>query len=178
MILPSVTQLLKPLSSQIYKDIDKETLKTAATKGTAVHFAIELYSDTGLIQIESQYLGYFRAYQNWLDKYPHELLASEYKAFHKGLWYAGTADKIVNIKDENILIDVKTTASLNIPLVSVQLEAYKRALESQGMHIDKANILSLHEDETYDYIELKGNFDVFLACIKINNYLIKEGLKK
>ena len=42
-IIPSVTQVMKPLSDEKYKDVDQEVLDAAAKRGTAVHSACEFF---------------------------------------------------------------------------------------------------------------------------------------
>ncbi len=47
--VPSVTTLMKPLSSDFYSTVDPEVLNKAAKRGTAIHNAVENYAKFGMI---------------------------------------------------------------------------------------------------------------------------------
>ena len=141
--IPSVTTLMNPLSDDLYSGISAEVMAKAAARGTAVHEAIEMYSKFGLEEIEPEFEAYFVAYKKWHDIYKPEPIVDEFRMYHKTMMYAGTADKICNIGDCTVLIDYKTTSSVNKMLTGVQLEAYAQAMESHGIHIDKKAIVHL-----------------------------------
>ncbi len=174
--IPSVSKIMRPLSSQAYKDIDREVLDRAASRGTAVHFAIELYSDTGYAEIDEEYKPYFEAYLQWERDYRPQIIATEYRVYHPALWYAGTLDKIAVIKESNTLVDIKTTAVLSEWQVSVQLSAYEQAAKAHGINIQKKAVLHLTK-AGYTYKEVDDSFDIFLACMKIQNFLKLKGVK-
>jgi len=46
--VPSVTTLMKPLSSDFYSTVDPEVLNKAAKRGTAIHNAVENYAKFGI----------------------------------------------------------------------------------------------------------------------------------
>ena len=46
--LPSVTTVMKPLSSEVYGGVDEWVMERAAGRGTAVHNAIENWSLYGI----------------------------------------------------------------------------------------------------------------------------------
>ena len=47
--VPSVTTLMKPLSSDFYSTVDPEVLNKAAKRGTAIHNAVENYAKFGIL---------------------------------------------------------------------------------------------------------------------------------
>ena len=57
--VPSVTTLMKPLSSDFYSTVDPEVLNKAAKRGTAIHNAVENYAKFGIEDIPPVYAGYF-----------------------------------------------------------------------------------------------------------------------
>lgn len=61
--LPSVTTVMKPLSSAYYGGINEDILNTAAKRGTAVHEAIENYLKFGIDDIPPEHEGYYRAFR-------------------------------------------------------------------------------------------------------------------
>lgn len=59
--VPSVTTLMKPLSSDFYSTVDPEILNKAAKRGTAIHNAVENYAKFGIEDIPPVYAGYLPA---------------------------------------------------------------------------------------------------------------------
>ena len=49
MQIPSVSEIMKPLSAAQYQEVDQEVLNKAAHRGTAVHTAIETYVKFGMV---------------------------------------------------------------------------------------------------------------------------------
>lgn len=150
-ILPSVTTLMKPLSDRHYKAIPEDVLRRAADRGTAVHNAIENWIKFGIVDIPSEYRGYFDGFREWWDKYRPVVIGSELRLYHKLLRYAGTADLVCVIGDELWIIDYKSTSVLSEMLLRVQLEAYAKALESQGVKVARKGALHLRKDGTWDF---------------------------
>lgn len=175
--LPSVTTIMKPLSNALYKDIEEKVLSKAANKGTTVHNAIENYCKFGITDIENEYEGYFNAYLDWYKKVSPQIIANECKVYHRYMLYAGTADMLVIIDGKVILIDFKTTSSVNEMLTSVQLEAYSKAYESHGVNIDGKAVLHLKKDGKYSWHFYEKNdiesWEVFGALIVVHNHIKK-----
>ena len=142
-IIPSVTQVMKPLSDETYRDVDAKVLRRAAGKGTAVHNAIENYLSFGIEDIEPEHAGYFTAFLRWFSEYNPQVIAAEYRLYHKFMGYAGTADLICIINGRLYVIDYKTTQRIEEMLVKVQLKAYSQALGSLGAEPEKAASLLL-----------------------------------
>lgn len=151
MIIPSVTQIMKPLSDSIYDGVNEFALELAASRGTAVHNAIENYVLFGIEDIEEDYRGYFDAFLKWYKENDVKVCATETKVYHKIMRYAGTADMIVEIGGKKILVDFKTSYVIHKMLTKVQLEAYSKAFESHGIELDGKAILQLKKDGTYNY---------------------------
>ena len=141
--IPSVTTLMQPLSRKVYGDTDPDVLARAAARGTAVHQAAENYARFGIEDIAPEFSGYFEAFKSWWDEKKPVILGTECRVYHKTLGYAGTCDLLCIINDQITLVDYKTTATVEHMLTMVQLEGYDRAWESQGVKIDRREILQL-----------------------------------
>lgn len=141
--IPSVSELMRPLSDSMYKGIDAEILDLAAARGSAVHEAIENFAKYGIEDCETEHRGYFDGFLAWVKENRVEILASETMAYNRVYRYAGTLDLICNVRGERWLVDVKTTAQVNRMLTSVQLEAYEEALASHGIAVDRKAVLHL-----------------------------------
>ena len=148
-ILPSVTQIMKPLSDEKYKNIPEEILRKAAYRGTVIHEAIENYIKYDFLDVPEGYEGYLNGFLEFKEEYQPEFLASEFRMAHKFLGYAGTCDLLCMIDGELNLVDFKNTSVINEGLCRVQLEAYSQALSSHGIKVQQRRILQFKSDGTW-----------------------------
>ena len=175
----SVSHYLKPISSQVYGDIDRNVLNMAAARGTAVHFAVELYNAYSVVEIADNYRPYLDAYTTWFKVHTPTEIYEERRVYHPTYWYAGTSDMICTISGETWLIDLKAVAELKKYLVAPQLAAYAKAWEAHGVQIKHIASLHLKKDGTYSFDEyvLQDSFNTFLECLSLQNY-IDENTRK
>lgn len=175
----SVSHYLTPIRNQVYGGIDQAVLDKAAARGTAIHFAIELYNAYGAIEISDEYRPYLDAYIDWFNRHIPTNLCEERRTYHPTYWYAGTSDLICSIAGDVWLIDYKAVADLKRFLVAPQLAAYAKAWNSHGVKIDRIASLHLKKDGTFSFDEysIDDNFGVFLECLSIQNYIDKHARK-
>lgn len=145
-VIPSVTQIMQPLSQKKYGGIREETLRKAAEKGEAVHEGCENWLKYGIEDVPLEYMGYFRAFKEWWSIRNPSLIGSEVRIYHKLYRYAGTVDLLVYIDGRLTLVDIKTTWNLEEKLCRTQLEAYAQALASHGITVEGKRILHLKRD--------------------------------
>ena len=150
-IIPSVTQIMKPLSQKAYDGIDPAIMEKAAARGTAVHDACEFYARYGADECPDEYCGYMAAYKRWFDDYHVKPIQTEQMLYHPWMLYAGTLDLIAEVDGEVMLVDYKTTSSIKDMLTRVQLEAYSRMLYVHGNDVPGRAILQLRGDGNYTF---------------------------
>ena len=176
-VIPSVTTIMNPLSQSLYGGIDETVLNAAAERGTAVHNAIENYTLFGIDDIAPEYSGYLAACKAWYSEFSPKPIASECKVYHRILRYAGTADMLAIIDGKLILIDFKTSSSVNKMLTGVQTEAYAKAYESHGINVDGKAILHLKKNGKFSWVYYDRNdsasWDVFGALLTVFNHIEK-----
>jgi hypothetical protein len=178
--LPSVTQIMRPLSQAYYGEIDESILNTAAKRGTDVHQAIENWLKFGFDDAPEEHRGYFDAFRLWMDEQKPDIIATEGRVYHRVLRYAGTAD-LVCITENDVLtcVDIKTSSQIIEMLVRVQLTAYAKAFESHGLKFDVKQAVHLKRDGGYSVKEFPGRdneaWDVFCSLLTVENYLKKNG---
>lgn len=175
-VVPSVTQIMRPMSSQAYFSVDKDVLARAASRGTDIHLAAELYAMMGCKEAAPEIEPYFNSWLAWYEDVKPEFLALEYRFYHPVMWYAGTVDAIAKIGGHVLLIDYKSTAVLNLGAVTVQASAYEKGLREQGVEVEQRYVLHIRPDgyrRVRDFRRLDDAFDVFLACMKIQNFIKK-----
>lgn len=173
LVVPSVTTLMKPLSDDYYRTVSQEVLDRAAKRGTAIHNAVENYTQFGIEDIAPAYAGYFEGFCRWWELRKPEPLAMECRVYHKILRYAGTADLLCVIGGRLTLVDYKSTAQVNTKLCAVQLEGYDRAFESHGVKVDDRLILHLSKSgyEEVPFQRSSKCWSVFSSLMTIRNYM-------
>lgn len=170
LVLPSVTQIMKPLTQELYANIDHKTLNAAASRGKSVHYATELYDTFGVEEIEEENKGYLAAYKKFKQDYSVKILEVEKQLFHPLLYYAGTLDRIVEINGKRVLLDIKTTEKVHKNLVEIQVSAYQEMALKNGIEVDSLAVLKLNADGTYQFVYLNNNIDMFMYLYKIHMF--------
>lgn len=178
-VIPSVTSVMKPLSSSVYGDVDPHVLGMAASRGTIVHEAIENFLNYGIEDIPGSYTGYLDAFIKFWNDYKPTVVAVEYRMYHKYMKYAGTSDLLVLINGELWLIDNKTSSRVEKMLTRVQLEAYKKALATHDIRVQRKAILHLKKTGKYSFVEHKPDdieaWDVFKSSKTVYDYIRTGG---
>jgi len=179
--LPSVTQLIRFISNEFYGQIDPVTLHKAADRGTRVHEAIELIDQGIWTPIEDDTAGYIEAYLRWKTDFEPEIIATEWRGYHRSMLYAGTVDKIATLPkqgEDMAIVDIKTSAAYIPFLVDVQLAGYAQMIESwPGMKIDSTWGLQLKSDGSYSFHrtqDLSRMKSYFTMCYALHNAVQKE----
>ena len=107
--LPSVSELCRFLSREIYNDISQFKLDSAAQRGTAVHKATEVLDKYGTVDVQEDILPYVQAYLKFRKEHEVDWKRIEYAVHHPEERYAGTVDRYGLLDGEEALVDLKTT---------------------------------------------------------------------
>lgn len=176
--IPSVTQLMAPLTAAAYNGIDTEVLNRAADKGTEVHEAAENYANFGIEDISPEHRGYFDGFREWFDEVKPVVVSTEFQTYHKYLIYGGTVDLLAYIDDMLYVIDYKTTYRVEKMLTRVQLEAYKQALLSHGIPVTRKAVLHLQKTGRAKLLEYEPDdekaWEVFGSLVNVNNFICEN----
>lgn len=175
-LIPGVSELMRPLSDSFYKWIDQTILDAAAKRGSEVHEAIENYILYGIEDCEPEHRPYFDAFLEWLRRYDVHVIAVEIPLYNRVYRYAGTADILCMIDGELVLVDVKTTAQVNHLLTDVQLVAYNAALASHGVRTAYKAVLHLKKNGKYSFQPMDKATDskawtTFGALMEVNSHI-------
>jgi len=168
-VVPSVTQILSILSD--FSAVPADALARAAEFGRHVHQAVDLYNKSTLDEAAldpalAPYLGDWKQFIHDTDA---EVTASEFRAAHEQLGFAGTLDSVALVRRRCCVIDVKTG---QVPrTVGPQLAAYKALLEaSQPMRVKVHRRLCVQlTGSGYRMTECKkpSDWSVFQSCLNI-----------
>ena len=152
--VPSVTEIAGVLTAGKYSAMNPAILEQAKRRGTLVHEYCEAI-DCGVepedLDIEPELIGYVNAYLAFLRDW-----APEWDYIEKPVWtseYAGRADRIGRIDGKTVIVDIKTTASmdrLSKLALLLQLYGYANAWSVMGKGSTRECFgLQLKKDGTY-----------------------------
>ena len=178
--LPSVSELIEPLSKCVYGEIDPEVLAIAAMKGTEIHRLTEVLDREKMCECPEELSGYLIAYTNFVKEHnPRWLYTEEPMRYYDD--YAGTIDRFGFVDDVRTLVDIKTSSKItgkNLVVYEAQLNLYRRMLEAHEEKVDKLYILHLKKDGGYTLEEI--NIDDTLAdiCLYISKRMKERKRRK
>lgn len=168
--LPSVTQLLKPIGPD-FSMVPPAVLEAKRHLGVVVHEACQ-FDDEGDLDDESvpvPVAPYLSAWRKFRADTGAQVIANEQQAFHPGLRFAGTIDRLVKLPDGSTwLIDLKTSAD-PYPSYGVQLAGYQLLLSLSDV---RRATVHLRDDGTYRQHEFKNPNDAaaFMACLSLHQW--------
>lgn len=178
MRLPSVTQLMRPLTLIAYDGVSIGAMSEAADRGTRAHSQVEAIVKYGIAEFDDDTEGYITAFQAFNEAFKPVWLASEYRCYHKVLRYAGTIDLIGYVQSDDSngvdVVDVKTTAAFHRVMLDCQLSAYAEMLKSHGVKVRNRYGLQLMKDGRYRFERLEDGYKTFIHCMAIMNAMAKE----
>lgn len=175
-VIPSVTQILKPISEASYRSIPKSILETAAHLGTAVHAAIELHLNDDLDETSllPEWLPYFEAYKKFIETFNPKVIGVEARLACSQ--FAGTIDLVCEIKNEFWIIDWKTSNKI-MPQTALQTAAYEwlffnSDLWKKDLRLKRAavQLKDNGEFEFHHYYDPK-DYEVFNYLLKIKQWM-------
>lgn len=174
-VLPSVTQVMKPISVIEYGGVNEYFMSVAAERGTRIHSATEFFDKYGYETADEETQPYLDAYKAWRTEKPdRKPIMHEQTLYSPSMMYAGMFDFI---SADNGLWDKKTTADVHYGMWAVQLAAYDKMLTEQTGHkVDYAGVLRLSRYGTYQEIiysreDLEKHFFYFMCCLHLRKLL-------
>lgn len=178
-VLPSVTQILKPLYS--FHGVPAEVLEAKAALGTAVHRACELLDNDDLDQESEEgkaglepIAGYLAGYVKFKAELRPVVLENETQLHHPVHHYAGTIDRRYTINRDLWDIDLKSTVAMS-PVVGLQTAAYSELLRARGdRRKARRGALQLFPDGKYKLWEFLEPSDLAVFLSLLNVYRFKE----
>lgn len=167
--VPSVSELTRFLSREVYTDAPQFAIEGAAKRGTAVHKATEALDKFGTVECESDIAPFVQAYVQFRKDRSPEWEKIEWPICNQKL-YAGTVDRYGTLDGKKVILDIKTTQSitgLHKVLYRAQLNLYKLAVLHE-QPVEELWILQLKKDGTYKLIPMEFDDDLALACLTMH----------
>ena len=173
--LPSVSQILRFMSREVYEDVNQYSVDNAAKRGSAVHEACELLDKYKMVECDDEYVPYIEGYIKFLREYSVEWSEIEKQYYHAERMYAGTIDRYGMAGGKKSLVDIKTTCTVHKTLVKAQINAYNDMRISQGLDdAEKLYCVQLKNDGNYRLYEVAKDMTEFDACYALHTALSKK----
>ncbi len=167
-VIPSVSEILRFLSREVYGEIDKYILDHAADRGTRVHRATEMLDKTGETDCDADIAGYVEAYARFLREHTVSWQAIEKPLAHPTMRYAGTIDRYGDLDGRRAVVDLKTNATVKKTLVKAQLNAYRKLCRARRWPVDALYCLQLLRDGRYRLYPVALDDAEFMACYRLH----------
>ncbi len=173
--IPSVSELTRFISREVYGDIAQFRLDNAAERGTKVHKLTEALDKYGDADVPGDVLPYIEAYLKFHEE--HETAWDEIEAahFHPSGAYAGTLDRVGTVDGARCIVDIKTSSKIQKTLYTAQLNLYRMMLDKP---VDKLLILHLQNTGKYKLVELPIDDTLANACLTLHEATKKQRRKK
>lgn len=177
-IVPSVSEILRFIFPNKYKDVPRDVLKAKANYGTKVHNAIEMYEnnckamareealDVTILASALDYVQVASLNEYLRLKEKNKLVVIEQEQIiHLENKYAGRFDMIAKINNDYSLCDVKTTSVLDKEYLSWQLSLYAFARPDR---FDKLYAIWLPKKDLGQLVEIerKSNEEILDVLTK------------
>lgn len=188
--LPSVTQIIAPLSADWLRAIPRDVLEAKRAFGSAVHLACELDESAELDDeaTDERVMRCVHAWRKFKADTGASVVMTEQRLYHPGMHFAGTLDRLLYLRSPGAqagatwIIDLKTSAEAHASY-GVQLAGYALLLRagSDGLIDNLAGLrrgtVHLSDDGAYRLHEHRNYNDeaAFMACLALHNW--KESTK-
>lgn len=156
--LPSVSEIMRPLTDAYYSQIPSELLQNAANRGKRVHEAVEMFDVFGVECESKEIMPYLLGYKMALRLEKFSPIVNEQMLTNNE--FCGTLDMIATHDNKLVIIDLKATSQINYELIEVQLAAYKELCVFNDKPIEKTFVLHL-KPNSYKFVEITPNEDLW-----------------
>lgn len=197
--LPSVSEVSRFASREVYGEINQYTLDNAAQRGSQVHKATEVLDKYNECEVAEDIENYVRAYvafRRYFSVGNYDFI--EKPLANLELQYAGTIDRVYtidkafaeaflklcnmdisNLVGKKVIIDLKSSHTVKEVLAKIQLNGYKLAFEQNGLgEVGLICILKLNKDGTYKLIPISIDDTLFMSCLNLHNAFRKKKKKR
>ena len=146
-IVPGVTQILAVKFGNKYAGVNRSTLERAASRGTAIHEAIENFCRYGkysdLKELHNfRFLAAYYEFTVFENETPIIITKDDTPIA------AGRLDLILDINGDTAIADIKTTATLDKEYLAYQLNLYRIGyMQSYGIEITQLYGIHLKDDK-------------------------------
>lgn len=172
--VPSVSEIIRFISKEVYGDIDEETLQYAAERGTAIHKACEVLDEYGIVECTNDILPYLMAYKAFLEEHTVEWELIEQSLYSPDYGYAGTIDRYGMLDGNKVVLDIKSCSKIQKVLVKAQLNGYFYLATDNDYEVDSLYCLQLKPSGKYTLYEVSKREGEFENCLMLHEALLRK----
>jgi hypothetical protein len=169
---PSVTEIVRFCSIDEAKNADPYAALAARERGTEVHAACEYYDYTGAVpeDLSEESAPYVAAYIQFLRDNDVKWKLIEHVLGNETLGYCGTLDRMGTINGVSCILDLKTSARINVPSLTAQLQLYDALLQTEREDCGKLRLfgLQLMRDGKYRIYECDNDSPIGDECLYLH----------
>lgn len=174
--IPSVSEIMRFASREVYSGVDQWRLDNAADRGTRVHDATLAIDKNGDADVDADIAPYVEAYVRFVQKFRPHYIASELALADTRRWFAGRLDRCAIINRKCVLMDIKTSARVETRLVQAQLTAYAWLWErNRTEKLDELYVLHLMGDGQFRFRRIERDDDYWKALLILQQKFTKKG---
>lgn len=173
-VIPSVSELLRFMSREVYGDVNKFILDQAAERGTAVHSATQALDENGVVECTDDIAGYIEAYAQFRREHDVSWRYIEKPVAHPSLLYAGTIDRAGFVDGESAVVDIKTNSAVKKTMVKAQLNGYRKLMETIGYKAERLYCLQLMNSGKYRLYPAAIDETEFMACYQLHRAMARR----
>lgn len=176
--IPSVSELTRFISREVYGDVTQFNLDRAGGRGTKVHKALEVLDKYGQVEADEDTVPYLKAYLQFRKDHPCSWKYIEKPLCAQDKSYAGTLDRYGTVDGKATLLDFKTTKTISPAhrqMYGAGQNLYRKALDEP---VEQILLLQLREDATYKLIPLEIEDAMADACLLLHSRLKKKKRKR
>lgn len=177
-VLPSVSEIIRFISREVYGDVVQSVLDNAADRGTRVHRATQMLDVVHDVECDEDIVPYVQAYVQFLRDHKPKWELIEHSFYNPECKYAGTVDRYGELDGKKTIVDIKTSSSLQKVLNGAQLNLYRMGFEANGKEVERMVLLHLTKDGKYKVVEIDRNDEIAKACLTLHEALKKKPRKK
>lgn len=193
--IPSVSEIARFASREIYGNVEQYTLDNASNRGSAVHKSTEILDKYGQVECDNSIEPYIRAYVQFRKDYDiKEYIAIEKALASEKMLFAGTIDRICIITQQFAqkfkeqtkidisslvgklaIIDLKSSSVVQKTLAKIQLNGYEiLSTENNIGEIALLIILHLGKDGRYKIHNIDIDHTLFMSCYNLHKAFEKK----
>lgn len=193
--IPSVSEISRFVSREVYGDINQFTLDNAANRGSNVHKSTEVLDKYNEVECDPSIEQYIRAYIQFRKDYGiNEYVAIEKPLASEKMRFAGTIDRIATITEsfakkykeqtkvdisdkigKLAIIDLKSSAVVQKVLGAIQLNGYDILVEENKLgEVGLLAICHLEKDGKYKIHNFDIDDTLFMSCYNLHKATEKK----
>lgn len=176
--LPSVSEITRFISREMYTEVNQSVLDRAADRGTSIHRATESLDRYGNCEIDDDLVPYLQAYVEFRKAHDVKWDKIEWSTYNAERKFAGTIDRIGIVDGKNCIVDIKSTYTIHTVAVTAQLTLYKMMAESQGLKVDELFVLHLKKDGKHQFKKIEPDEQLAESCLYLHEKLKKKKRRK